>query len=173
MKIRETVAAATNAVTMPMEFLVPIVAFVIPLVVAGPQWLTGTLVNALLFLAVTALSERTVWLVIVLPSLGAVGHGALFGPFTPFLLFFLPFIWLGNLLLVRAFTFLQRAVFPSVAVVMSAALKAALLFLCALLYVRLQWVPEPFLLAMGLVQFFTAVAGGFLALGIRRFCTIP
>jgi len=166
MKLTEAVASLTQTTKAQGEILVPVLAFLVPLLVAGPQWLTGTLVNCLLILASLTLSGRALALIIVLPSLGALAHGALFGPFTPFLAFFLPVIWVGNFLFVRSFTFLRQSIPSFVSVVLSAVLKALLLYAAALFYVQLHWVPAPFLISMGIIQFVTALAGGWMAVGI-------
>ncbi|MDD5751085.1 MAG: hypothetical protein PHS73_01020 [Candidatus Peribacteraceae bacterium] len=168
LKVQEAVATAKNTVAAQLSLVVPVVAFIVPLIVSGPQWLTGTIVNCLLFLAAVRLSGPASGLTIVLPSIGAVGHGMLFGPFTPFLLFFLPFIWVGNWLLVACFGFFRPYVFSPVAVIVSAGAKAAFLYGAALLMVHVGWVPALFLVSMGAVQFVTAVAGGLLALAILR-----
>ncbi len=148
--------------------VLPVVAFAIPFFVAGPQWLTGTAVNCLLILAAARLPRRLVLPVIILPSVGAVAHGMLFGPFTSFLLFFVPFIWVGNWLFTTLFLSLRR--FSEIVAVCTGALtKAAFLALSALVFFRLHLVPELFVRSMGLMQFLTALAGGALALGILRF----
>jgi len=167
-KIQEAVATVTNTVAAQLALIVPIVAFAVPLVVSGPQWLTGMIVNCLLILAAVRLSGPAAGLTIVLPSIGAVGHGVLFGPFTPFLLFFLPFIWVGNWLLVACFRFFRPYVFSPIAVIVSAGAKAVLLYGAALLMVHVGWVPALFLASMGAMQFVTAIAGGLLALAILR-----
>ena len=149
--------------------VLPVVAFAIPLFISGPQWLTGTAVNCLLILAAARLEQRFVWPVIILPSVGALAHGALFGPFTGFLLFFLPFIWTGNWLFATAFQLLRSRMPASLAIAAGALIKAAFLALFAVLFLRLHLVPELFARSMSLMQFLTAVAGGVLALGILRF----
>ncbi len=106
MRMKPAVAAGT-LVPLSGALALPIVAFAIPFFVSGPQWLTGTAVNCLLILAAARLPQRFVWPVIILPSLGALAHGALFGPFTPFLLFFVPFIWIGNWLFTAHFQYLR------------------------------------------------------------------
>ncbi|MDO8468325.1 MAG: hypothetical protein Q7S29_01030 [Candidatus Peribacter sp.] len=148
--------------------VLPAVAFAIPFFVSGPQWLTGMAVNCLLLLAAARLPKRFVWPVILLPSLGAVAHGALFGPFTPFLLFFVPFIWMGNWLFTMIFLRLRDSS-AVLAVSAGALIKAATLALSALVFFRLHLVPELFVRSMSLIQFLTAIAGGVLALGILRF----
>lgn len=67
-------------------------AFLIPAIFSAPQLVTGTMVNALLFVAAQKLTKKELYPALVLPSLGAVTHGVLFGPQTIFLYYFLPFI---------------------------------------------------------------------------------
>lgn len=149
--------------------VLPVIAFAIPFFVSGPQWLTGTAVNCLLILATARLPRRYVWPVILLPSVGAVAHGMLFGPFTRFLLLFVPFIWTGNWLFTASFSQLQKSTPAWVALAAGALLKATFLALCALVLFHLDLVPEPFIHSMSLLQLLTALAGGLLALGILRF----
>ena len=149
--------------------VLPIVAFAIPFFISGPQWLTGTAVNCLLILSAARLPKRLVLPVIILPSVGALAHGMLFGPFTSFLLFFVPFVWAGNWLYVTAFRLLQSSVPAAVAIAAGALTKAAFLALFAVLFLRLHLAPALFLTSMSLIQFFTALAGGLLALAILHF----
>ena len=148
--------------------VLPIVAFVVPFFVSGPQWLTGTAVNCLLVLAAARLPKRLVWPVILLPSIRAVLHGAVFGPFTHFLLYFVPFIWTGNWLFTTSFMRL-RSSSAFLAVCVAALIKAAFLALLALVFFRLHLVPQVFITSMSVLQFVTAVTGGMLALMILQF----
>ncbi len=148
--------------------VLPFFAFGVPLLVSGPQWLTGTLVNAFLFIAAVKLPRATRWPVILLPSVAAVLHGVLFQSFTPFLALFLPFIWIGNAVLVESFIALERTTSTTIAVLLSAIAKAAFLFLCAFILFQAHIVPAIFLTAMGILQLVTALAGGIIAFLIVR-----
>ena len=146
-------------------------SFFIPLVVTHPQPLTGVLVNALIVVSALHLEWRRMLPVLVLPSLGAVAAGLLFGPFTIYLLYMAPFIWAGNFILaaaVKYFVF-ARGVgelgFVGAAAA-GAALKAAFLFSAAYALFSFGMLPVMFLTAMGVVQLFTALAGGVLGKGI-------
>ncbi|MDD5041048.1 MAG: hypothetical protein PHX87_00865 [Candidatus Peribacteraceae bacterium] len=163
-----SVSTTVALVSTQGAIVLPVIAFAIPFFVSGPQWLTGTAVNCLLVLAAARLPGRHVWSVILLPSVGAVAHGMLFGPFTSFLLFFVPFIWAGNWLFTAVFLRL-RDISAILAVSAGALAKAATLALFALVFFRMNLVPQLFVESMSLIQFFTAIAGGLLALGILRF----
>lgn len=130
--------------------------------------LTGTIVNALLFIAVTKLPKQRLLPVIVLPNIGALLHGVLFGPLTVFLFYFLPFIWVGNTILVFTFLILQNKGLKGVGVITAAILKSVFLFGLANIYFHFKVVPKLFITSMGLIQFVTALLGGFIALTILR-----
>lgn len=157
---------------LSFEYVLPMVAFALPLLVSGPQVLTGTLVNSFFFLvAQRKFSLRYIMAIAMLPSIGAVTHGALFGPFTPFLLYFLPLIWLGNIVLIMTFSFLRKTFEKPIAILTSSLLKSAFLYIFAFLFVNLKIVPKIFLTSMGIVQFLTAILGGILAVFLSRFIT--
>jgi hypothetical protein len=83
-----------------------------------------------------------------------------------FLVYFLPFIWLGNLILILVFnlTFQHWKVGPSNAsIVLAAGAKFLFLFVISYIYFKLLIVPAAFLQTMGIFQFLTAIAGGAIA----------
>lgn len=134
-------------------------AFLIPAIFSAPQLVTGTIINALLLIASAKLSKRELLPVLILPSIGAVTHGVVFGPQTIFLYYFLPCIWLSNYLYVTLFStrrFLVR-------VLMSSIVKYFVLMIAARIYFSSGIVPAVFITSMGLVQFVTAMSGGFIA----------
>lgn len=151
-----------------LEIVLPLVAFFIPFLVPGPQWLTGTLVNCFLFISAFKFSHKGVLFISMAPSLGALANGVLFGKFTPFLLFFLPFIWVGNVILIKSFLLFKKKVTLPLAIGLSSLLKSSLLYLPALLYFHFRVVPALFLQSMGVIQFFTALIGGIAALIILK-----
>lgn len=132
-------------------------AFLIPFAISGPQLLVGSVVNTFLFITAAKLDKKSILLVAILPSLGAFSHGVIFGPLTFFLFYFLPFIWIGNLLLIYVFKQYKN-------ILLAAGVKTAFLFLTANIYHSFQIVPKLFVTSMGLFQFVTALIGGVLAL---------
>ncbi len=142
---------------------VSILAFFTPFTLGHPQWLVGTVVNACLFLTAIYLPKKYFIPLSILPSLGVLARGLIFGPLTLFLVYFLPFIWLGNLTLLLVFKKLfskSRFIFASV---ISSVTKFLFLFLLANIYLKLSIVPAVFLQAMGLNQLATALVGGLTA----------
>ncbi len=149
--------------------LYTVAAFFLPLMVGHPQIVVGVLVNSLLI--VSALNVRGIRLlsVIIAPTLGALSRGILFGPFTIFLVYMIPFIWVGNAILVYAFKRLHLGAKLNrwITLFIGSAVKAAFLFAVAFAFVQLGILPKLFLATMGIFQFYTAILGGVLALGFQ------
>jgi hypothetical protein len=145
------------------------VCFFLPLMIGHPQIVVGVVVNAMLITAALNLKGYKLWPVILLPALGALSRGVLFGPFTIFLVYMIPFIWIGNAILVYTFKIMKLEMKKNYifTLVVGALLKAGFLFLIALTLFKLGIIPVIFLAAMGLFQLWTALAGGLVAFGIH------
>lgn len=144
-------------------------SFSIPFSLGHPQWLVGTIVNACLFLAVIFLPRKFILPLIIFPGLGLLSRGIIFGPLTMFLVYFLPFIWLANLVLILVFkklfshlNYLSSAFFAATA-------KFLFLFMVANIYFEFSLVPKIFLQLMGINQFLTALSGGIISWIIFNF----
>ncbi|NPV89082.1 hypothetical protein HPY42_06245 [Coprothermobacteraceae bacterium] len=149
------------------EFVVVcVLALGIPLFFKHPQLLVGSVVNALIVCTALNFSDfRKVLPAIVLPSVGAVLGGYLFGPFTVFLVYMVPFIWVGNgilAVLVRTFYRNQQKNYV-LALVAASLLKYVWLFAAASVLFKLGVVPKPIVVAMGVTQLYTALIGGAVA----------
>lgn len=149
----------TVALVSRLNLVIYLAGFLVPFVFTHPQLLTGIIVNALIFTASEKLDKKAIWPILLLPSLGAVSRGMLFGPLTFFLIYFLPFIWLGNYLQASVFSFTREQKY-SVRIILAATAKYLLLILVANIYFRLQIVPRVFVTSMGLIQLITACLGG-------------
>lgn len=141
-------------------------AFAVPFFLAGPQIITGTIVNALLFFAAFYLPKNRIIPLIFIPGIATLSRGLLFGPATPFLIYFLPFIWGGNYILTQS----SREVFartknPFWTVILSAGLKFLFLAFFARTFFYFKIVPALFTVSMGVLQFMTAVFGGIIIFG--------
>lgn len=144
-------------------------AFFLPFMLGHPQWLVGIIVNAYLILGATYLRGYKLLPVILLPSIGVMTAGLIFGSYTVFLLYLIPFIWAGNAMYAYAYKHLQFIKMNKIfSVIGASGLKATFLFLSALLLVTLGVIPAMFLTAMGVLQLVTALAGGFVAIGIIK-----
>ena len=142
-------------------FIYSSICFFLPLFLGHPQILVGIVVNTSLVLAALRLKTKQLLPVIIMPAFGALSRGILFGPFTIYLLYLIPFIWISNALLVYFVKRMNKKIFG---LSMGALIKSSFLFLAALLLVKLSVIPAIFLVAMGPTQLLTAVSGGTLAL---------
>jgi len=143
-------------------------SFFVPFALGHPQWLVGTAVNACLFLAAIFLPKKYYIPLIILPSLGVLARGMLLGPLTMFLVYFLPLIWLGNLILILNFKSCFKSLKFVFSVFIGAGAKYLFLFITADIYFKFHFVPKVFLQIMGLNQLATALAGGLVALIIFK-----
>ena len=141
------------------------VLFFLPLLLSGPQLLVGSIVNLLLIGAVQKLSRSKAWPLAFLPSIGAVLHGVVFWPFTMFLVYMMPAIWLGNFVLMYMFKHISQ---QRLGILTWSIAKAALLFLVAFVLIQSHVLPSIFLQAMGIFQLATALIGGYTFLGVKR-----
>lgn len=145
-----------------------VLSFLVPLAIPSPQIIVGSIVNALLFVsAIKVRSSKWLAAVVILPSVAAFSRGLIFGPFTVFLFYFLPFIWAGNWVLIAVFKKIyEKSFFAGVA--LSSLAKVSLLFLAANFYVSQKAAPAIFLKSMGFLQLETALLGGLLAFIVTR-----
>jgi len=113
------------------------------------------------------MSASEAFLSLILPSLGAISRGVLFGPMTPFLIYFAPYIWLGNFtlfLVVKYFSNEKDIAKSSVGIALGSLAKSLLIFLPAFVLNKLKFAPIILLAPMGMVQLITALVGGFVSL---------
>jgi len=139
-------------------------ALSIPFAMGHPQFLVGTLVNATLIFAVLNLKNYQVLPLLLLPSIGVLTRGLIFGPFTVFLVYMIPFIWMGNFILAYSVKGMKT---KWLGLLIGAILKMAFLYSIAVILIKLGILPKPFALSMGIIQLYTALAGGVLALTLN------
>ncbi len=151
--------------------LFSIVCFSMPFVLVHPQWLIGIIVNAVLFrIAITQKDWKHILPIVILPSLGAISSGLIFGEPILILFIFAPLIWLGNLsyILLNKIFILKKNLNSIISLISSSIVKFSILFLGALIAVYLFEFPSILLSAMGLIQVLTAVFGGILAISYQE-----
>jgi hypothetical protein len=139
-----------------------LLGFLLPFAIGGPQILVGILVNALIIRSALSLPSYRTLPIIFTPSIGAIAQGALFGPFNVFLIFMMPFIWTGNMMLICAFKAKIRHGYNYfLALIAGSAAKACLLYSTAYILFSASIIPDVFLSSMGTMQFVTAILAGF------------
>lgn len=148
-----------------------LVGFLVPFTLGHPQLLVGAVVNATLVLTALEINSlRRLLPLLFAPSLGVLARGLIFGPFTPFLAIMLPFIWVGNAILVLGIRKLhkERGKNYWISLGASSVAKSGFLFSAAFALVSLSVLPEMFLTTMGAVQLLTAVSGGIAAFALHK-----
>lgn len=163
----ETTLINVKSLTIYQNIIISL-AFLIPFLISGPQLLTGTLVNCLLILGIKFVDKKNHLAISVLPSIAAVLNGLVFGKFTIFLIYFLPFIWLGNFVLIKSIIYLKEKLPFSLSMVLSFIFKTIILYSATLVFLKFNFVPKIFLTAMGVFQLATGLIGGALFLGINK-----
>ncbi|MBN2127759.1 MAG: hypothetical protein JW703_05240 [Candidatus Diapherotrites archaeon] len=126
------------------------------------QIIIGSIVNFALASSALYFSAKKLIPLIILPSIAAFLTGIIFSQSSIFLLYFIPFIWIGNFVfvyLIKKIKVIQKKNYAFALSIASLA-KSILLFSIALLFVSINLVPEAFLIAMGLMQLVTALIGG-------------
>ena len=173
-KMQEKIDILTFPLSISRHHLVflaiSLFSFFVPFLLGHPQWLVGSIVNCSLILAAIFLSEKFFLPLSILPSIAVLLRGLIFGPFTYFLIYFLPFIWLANILLIFVFRFFYNQIKINfyffkffISLFFSAFLKFLVLTTIARLYFNFHLVPAIFLQLMGINQFITAFSGGIFA----------
>ncbi|MEM0437713.1 MAG: hypothetical protein QXU54_00250 [Candidatus Micrarchaeia archaeon] len=140
----------------------------LPFIIPGPQFITGTLVNAILILSALHLRGAQLMPIIMLPSIAVYVTGYIFGSASPALIYIIPAIWLGNSVLVFGMKYLHvhKGWGYARALLVSAAAKAAILFASAYALFTGNLIPQAILSAMGVIQLATALMGGALAYSV-------
>jgi hypothetical protein len=144
-------------------------AFFIPMFLKQPQFLVGSVVNMALVLAALNLRGTKLLPVVLFPSLGVIAGGYIFGGFSIYMVYILPFIWLGNALIVLAFKYANlKEKMPFFSTLwIAAGAKTAVILGSAFVLVSLAIVPKAFM-DMGLLQLFTALVGGTMAFAVQK-----
>jgi len=143
----------TNSIALTQFIALLLIAFLAPFI--GNQFITGTIVNAVLILSFFLLGYKSAILLCFLPS--AISFSLGFMPVA----IMLPFIIIGNVILVSAFKLIKNY---WIALFSGSIVKASLLFLTASIFVS-----NPVVLSMmSWPQLLTAISGGLLAYLIKK-----
>lgn len=141
------------------------ICFFLPFFLHQSQYLTGTIINTALVLSALRLKTNKLLPIIIMPSLGVLMAGLLFGTLTNYLLYLIPFIWIGNASLIY---FVRKINKKLVSLPVATVIKAGFLFSATFILVKLTLIPSAFLVAMGPIQLLTSLSGGTIAFGINK-----
>lgn len=150
----------TSAISSTLEMtILSTIALITPMFLKHPQILVGIIINALLIKGAFSLKKYQTLPLIILPSVGVVLSGYLFSELTKFVFYMIPAIWAANAILVHIFRKrTEKNYFKTL--ILGALAKTAFLFSIAFLMYTLNIIPKPLLMAMGYMQFVTAMIGG-------------
>jgi len=130
-----------------------------PLFIKSPQLLVGSVVNLCLYISANKLGFKKSLSVILLPSLVAYSSNILFKGATPFILYFIPIIFVGNGIYVLLNRYIEN---KFLSVFISSICKSLLLYISAVVFVNEIGLPSIFLTSMGVIQLFTGLIGGYI-----------
>lgn len=147
-----------------------IAAFLLPFSIGHPQVIVGVFVNMLLVLTAFNLKGYKTLPIILLPSLAVLSRGLIFGQFTHFLIYTIPFIWIGNLFLVFVFKYMhfKQNWNKYLSLLASIAIKVVVLYLPTVMLIKSNVLPDIFAASMGVLQIYTAITGCTLALIFQK-----
>ncbi|MGC9310922.1 MAG: hypothetical protein ACP5E4_04350 [Candidatus Aenigmatarchaeota archaeon] len=145
-------------------------ALLMPLLLFQSQFLLGTVVNAMLISGALYLKGKEMLPLIILPSIGTLAKGVLFGPLTVNLIYMLPFIWMGNAVLIYSIKglHLKKGFNLPKSAALASIFKSGLLFASAFALFSAGFVPPAFLTAFGIMQFVTAFSAGLILWPVHR-----
>jgi hypothetical protein len=150
-------------------YIFSVLSFFVPFLLSN-QLLVGTAVNMSLIGGALYMKGRNLLPVIILPSIGVLSRGIIFGPMTFYLVYMLPFIWLGNASLIFSVKLIHLHMKKNyfAAALAGSVIKSVLLFSTALMLYLMKIIPVEFLVAMGLLQLVTALSAGILFFPINK-----
>lgn len=147
-----------SSINIPL-YTVYTLAFFVPLVIAKPQLLVGSIINFLIVFSTLKYGTKKTIPVVVIPSLVATGTGLLFGGATIFLLYLMPFIMISNGIM--SYVIYKRK--NILLLLFGISLKVLFLFSMTLILTKTVGLPSIFLSSMGYFQLYTALIGGSIA----------
>jgi len=124
------------------------------------QIITGTIVNALLFLAAYRLPLVNTFLIAILPSTVALLRGLLPAP----MIMLIPYIIISNIVLLTSFSILKKR--PALGVLVASLLKFS--FLYSAVYLLAETINSNLITMFQWPQLITALIGGFIFLNLLK-----
>lgn len=164
-KVLSTPLIGTKTKDMAWTIGLVAVAVIAPALLAHTpqnQWITGTLVNAILFLAAYQIPFGNAFLIAAVPSSIALSRGLLPLPMA----MLIPYIILSNTFLVIVFKWLNKK--PLVGVLSASFIKFIFLYSLTLILTSHVGLNAKMLAMFSYPQLITALTGGFVFLGLIK-----
>ncbi len=170
--MKKTKARAIECKTTYISFAVVsyFIILAVPLLLGQFRWFTGITVNTIFILAALNFRNNSYIPMIFLPSIEKIFGALILGIFFYYLLYIIPFIWIGNGLYISLFRYFKNNIkmHSLASIVLSSLIKTAVIFVPTFILYMFDLVPYLFMIAMGAMQFATAITGGVLALLINQ-----
>jgi hypothetical protein len=147
-----------------------VLAFFIPVLLGQFTWVCGVFINAIYILAAMNFHKNSFLPILFIPSIEKVAGALAFSIFFPFLLYLLPFIWVGNISYVYLFRYFKSkwANKSFLSLFIASIVKTAVIVIGTIVLYLVGEVYYSFILLVGAVQLFSAFIGGSLALFINK-----
>ena len=125
----------------------------------------------MLILGAQNLKGYKLFAMIFMPSIGVFSAGIIFSTLTKYLLYFMPMIWVSNIILVYGYKYFRYhfKLNEIKSVSISIVFKVILLSVNAFLLVGFLGVPDMFLKVMSIFQLVTAIVGAVGAIIVTKF----
>jgi hypothetical protein len=133
------------------------VLLLIPLFIGEPQYIVGSIVNAVLIYSTLRFGFKNTIPFLVLPSCMSYLRGILFGNLTIFLIYLIPFIIISNA--IYSFTTNQFQG-KALGIFLACILKMLFLYSVTTILINIDLLPKLFFTTMGINQLITAIIGG-------------
>lgn len=148
-----------------------IIAFSIPFFFKRPQELIFIITNVFIILAALNLKWKYIIPVLLAPSVGAFAGAYVFGDFTFVITYFIPIIWIADIILISLFKWLHlsRNLNFFITLFIGSTIKYLILALSAYAFILNGLAPRVFMLGFGKIQLITAFSGGVIAYLISYF----
>ncbi|MDD3032747.1 MAG: hypothetical protein PHX52_02055 [Candidatus Pacebacteria bacterium] len=154
--MEQSILKTKSLIISLIQFLVVLGIIILAQIIFKNQFITGTIINTLLISSVVFLGLRQSLGIAIIPSLFSVVTGLM----APVLLPFVPFIILGNIILILTFNYFKDKNFLFGGI-LGSFLKFGFLFLLS--SQLFAFLPAPILYAMSYPQLITALSGTFLS----------
>ncbi len=165
MLVKEKTALSLRREAVAQFLILASLAVILPAFI-HVQWLTGPIINAILFLAVSLLGLSSALFIGLFPSVMALSFGLLPLPLAPMV----PFIMLSNAFLAVVFDALKKNYWQGV--IVASLVKFLFLYGSSLVILRLLLKKDLALKVTQILswpQLLTALAGGIIAYGVLKF----
>jgi len=184
MELKEKTTFLTKNINTNLEIIIYLsIGFLVPTIIGNSQLLVGIIINGILAIgAMRNITKTKMIAMSMAPSLGAITNGLLFGNLTNILIYFLPTIWISNMIYMKIIkenkeiksfnftTFIKRTKQQKLIknMLKASVIKATILFTTAIILFLMNLIPKQILIAMSVMQLITATIGGGLAIGIKE-----